>query len=1756
MKIYSPKIIGDIKIERKTVLPEYIEETCRNRFLYITSDSKIYYGGILGWIDLSALMFETGYDQLKLFPTSLINEIITPNTYIDNINIYDSCKYPENDFYLYPVIENVFNIILQILEDDPNYPQNIIDSSNYNNKLLINFNHFIYYNPYNTFLISEDSSKSYFSLALGNIYKIIPNIDFNIYDHLKFEININVLSYSSIDLFRIDGSGSRSLYLNYDNYYGLRLLCDSGIVLITAFTPITNWVNIKFFKILDIFYLYVNGILNGIYNIYTHTFKYIHFSNSDLYIINNIADIHVSNIKISSFNALNIAPKIFQTPNQYTKLLLKSINNNPTDLIKDQSGTNKNIFDIKNVNYSSSYKILNAISSLYFSYPGMSISQIISTSKVITGFKIDDSSDFDLGLNYEPFTIRAYIFPRCGNGTLFRKYGGINDWNLNNGIFIWFGLKFSEYDINTQKLFFYYNVGYDCIRVEYPISINEWHHVAVTYTGSIIQLYIDNILVNSTVGTIPEFIKPENCTSVHIGSHLEDITFNYLGYINNFVISKGVDEYSDSIFNPSFEVKNILEQDLLIVDINNRKKLQDLSFNPTHPYFINSKLYFNGYSNIPIIYTSQFNLKTYNFTISCDIILEDKYLDGISNLSITNSYPSAVSNYLPLPYRFSATSEDTYLVDDGIKHLAYYAFKPDNTFWYSKIRPANIMIDYGANNGKCINKYSIKAAVSGSDDLNKNGPNLIGSWKLQATNNPYASVLDSENINDWVTLHTDQLIFEIKNLIVYNNNRTVYYTFKNNVIYQKYRLYDVTCGGIGDLYLIEDSRVLTFSNNSYILSCGTNSYNYSLYISEDRKIVFDVILNSICTSYIYSNILDFNVSYNLELSRYNNNLILYLDGVSIGSYLISTNILISEGIVKIGSRYDGLYGFQGYLKNIRMYGDFVKHTSNFSLNEKIYPIIPIPNIDPDWLLATSFYPLDNGTVDDTSFYKNTITNNNSSRHIDITCSIPYNISICSDIKIAETVSYCINSYISINDNVNDWDLGINDFTIAGWINFPILNLNYEHGIISFGQNENNYFSLNYKLSTSRFIFRYLNSNDDIYMHYDICDILLNIDTWYYVALNRLNGELYFQLSGISKLLTQVGTSLGNTNIKNEYSSNFIINHCFYSEFTNIGSMKFHNIMISKGKCWFIENYIPPYSIPIDPSIVLQLQYDTDSGYIKDYSLPMSSNLTPTNTGYSGIISEYPIYISPSKNWAFLDSNFRIDFDCYFLSGSDYSFLIDYGYSNSIDGWGIFVRPAINNIVFSIRTTATSAETSFSTPASSFMPNIWNHITITRTGTYLKIYINGISKATSTIITRNVGFHSLTRQLCLGKAIYSDGTVKTSKFYITNLIISKNTKYNTSFTSYDIVPLNLPNTSKSFINVPNYKEQFLDHINMISDINYGISNSVSIFGSYTGSAKWFGGILSSSGTIYSIQHNSDFILNILPTNNFIISGITATGINKFSTGVLIYQNDIYSIPYSSDQISLISSHSNEIKSNSNILPGSNKWASSIIAPDNCIYSLPYNSDSILKINFLTSNPTINLTPIVTSGSQAYVGAVLSLDDCIYGIPYNSDLIIKLILYSSTPETKYFTYPSPISGSAKYSGGVLGPDGCIYCIPYNATQILKIIPGIIPTYFLFGDIVGSAKYSGGVLGPDGCIYCIPYNATQILKIIPGINPEITLLSESLIGSTAISKWVGGVLGFDGSIYGIPYNSSGILKISFPKLKRNFDTHILLSPYLNKF
>ena len=131
----------------------------------------------------------------------------------------------------------------------------------------------------------------------------------------------------------------------------------------------------------------------------------------------------------------------------------------------------------------------------------------------------------------------------------------------------------------------------------------------------------------------------------------------------------------------------------------------------------------------------------------------------------------------------------------------------------------------------------------------------------------------------------------------------------------------------------------------------------------------------------------------------------------------------------------------------------------------------------------------------------------------------------------------------------------------------------------------------------------------------------------------------------------------------------------------------------------------------------------------------------------------------------------------------------------------------------------------------------------------------------------------------------------------------------------------------------------------SDIAY---SGCTLFGSLSGTGKWYGGVLAPNGKIYGIPRDSTQVLEIDPATQTTTLFGSLSGNNKWNGGVLAPNGKIYGIPYNSTQVLEIDP-TTKTTTLFGSLSGTGKWIGGVLAPNGKIYGIPVNSTQVLEID---------------------------------------------------------------------------------------------------------------------------------------------------------------------------------------------------------------
>ena len=165
---------------------------------------------------------------------------------------------------------------------------------------------------------------------------------------------------------------------------------------------------------------------------------------------------------------------------------------------------------------------------------------------------IADSADFELGSG--DFTIEFYVNSTQAHAASY--ISAVSKWQSSN--FSWM-VRYSSADIGTGWSFFWSTTGSNYSTVfGQAINDGEWHHIAVTRSGTTIRTFTDGVQ-NNTTTTSDTFYN--GTADVVVGSDQGGNYFN--GFISNLRCIKGTALYTSNFTPPAAPLTNVTNTKLL-----------------------------------------------------------------------------------------------------------------------------------------------------------------------------------------------------------------------------------------------------------------------------------------------------------------------------------------------------------------------------------------------------------------------------------------------------------------------------------------------------------------------------------------------------------------------------------------------------------------------------------------------------------------------------------------------------------------------------------------------------------------------------------------------------------------------------------------------------------------------------------------------------------------------------------------------------------------------------------------------------------------------------------------------------------------------------------------------------------------------------------------------------------------------------------------------------------------------------------------
>ena len=164
---------------------------------------------------------------------------------------------------------------------------------------------------------------------------------------------------------------------------------------------------------------------------------------------------------------------------------------------------------------------------------------------------IPDSTDFDLGISNEPFTMEFWFYKSSAAGTHSElgvlRGGGAAAWNGSNGH------QYRAFQHTDNTLYWQWwngSANQSIISTETP-AINTWHHFAISYDGTTTRAFLNGVIFGSSTEA---YAKPSASNRTRIGLDPSNSVSTH-GYHSNVRICKGHAVYTSQFTPPTRELE-------------------------------------------------------------------------------------------------------------------------------------------------------------------------------------------------------------------------------------------------------------------------------------------------------------------------------------------------------------------------------------------------------------------------------------------------------------------------------------------------------------------------------------------------------------------------------------------------------------------------------------------------------------------------------------------------------------------------------------------------------------------------------------------------------------------------------------------------------------------------------------------------------------------------------------------------------------------------------------------------------------------------------------------------------------------------------------------------------------------------------------------------------------------------------------------------------------------------------------------------
>ena len=519
------------------------------------------------------------------------------------------------------------------------------------------------------------------------------------------------------------------------------------------------------------------------------------------------------------------------------------------------------------------------------------------------------------------------------------------------------------------------------------------------------------------------------------------------------------------------------------------------------------------------------------------------------------------------------------------------------------------------------------------------------------------------------------------------------------------------------------------------VSGGTNrSWDFAYYPA-GGGIVFGYSTNGTNGTLITGNTtLSLNTWYHVAAVRSGDTLTIYQNGILLGSASMA-GITINPGTnsLWVGANPEdsggSSFALNGYISNLRVVKGTALYTANFTP-----PTTPLTAVSGTSLLTLqSNTPVANNTFLDASSSNSLVTSAGNATQGTFS---PYSPSGWSNYFDGSSTYLTLPS----SSSAYNFSSGVN-FTVEAWV-YPTLLAGSSWGIVDARVSgaTNAAWIVHLVPVSGTYRLQFFNAGGNT------GTAVIPLNAWTHIAVVRNGTALQTYVNGVLDLNS---ASYGSGSISPGTTAPRIgpTKDASGTSYTTVGNIS--NLRIVNGTAVYTSNFTPSTQ-PLTAIAGTSLLTCADNRFIDE----SANNFAITRAGDTRVTN-----LSPFKAVA----QTPVTYSSYFVTGAPGSYLsvptntqLDFGSSDftvecwiypvafdSTDGAFMGVGPQSGSASWLVRgfstgvvtfvawTAATTASISFSTPASSITFNAWNHIAVTRSGSSFTIWINGVSKATTT-----------------------------------------------------------------------------------------------------------------------------------------------------------------------------------------------------------------------------------------------------------------------------------------------------------------------------------------------------------------------------------------------------------------------------------------